>query len=402
MRKLLIMRGAPGVGKSTLIKKHNMEHYTLASDTFRMILQSPVLTLDGSFGVSQSYGREDAWHLLYVALEKRMQNGDFVIVDATHSKLSDMLTYKALADKYRYKIVVVDFTSIPLEVALKRNREREEYKRIPEAHIEKCFMRFKSQRIPADMDVVDYEHFDDVLTLQPIDYSFYKKVHHIGDIHGSYQVLMEYLKDGIKDDELYIFLGDYIDRGLENAKVLSFLLSIRHKQNVVLLEGNHEKYLWNWANNETARSSVFETQTRIELEKNQISRKEVQCFCRGLKEAVYYRYEGKEVLVTHGGLPSFPSNLNWVSADQLIKGVGDYQTQIDEFFDKNEQNTLHYQIHGHRNFFLKPTNAYQHSFNLEGAVERGGELRSAVLTKEGFSFVSLKNTVYKPVEEKAI
>lgn len=32
---------------------------------------------------------------------------------------------------------------------------------------------------------------------------------------------------GIKDDEMYIFVGDYIDRGIENAEVIAFLMSIK-------------------------------------------------------------------------------------------------------------------------------------------------------------------------------
>ena len=60
------------------------------------------------------------------------------------------------------------------------------------------------------------------------DFSQYKRIHHIGDVHGCYTALMKYLDDngGIKDDEFYIFTGDYIDRGVENAEVVNFLISI--------------------------------------------------------------------------------------------------------------------------------------------------------------------------------
>ena len=33
MRTLLLMRGAPGCGKSTFIKQHGLEPYTLCADT---------------------------------------------------------------------------------------------------------------------------------------------------------------------------------------------------------------------------------------------------------------------------------------------------------------------------------------------------------------------------------
>lgn len=83
--------------------------------------------------------------------------------------------------------------------------------------------------------------------------SKYKKIHHIGDLQGCYSVLKEYIKT-IKEDEFYIFLGDYINRGIENGKVIKFLLKICEKENVCLLEGNHERHLIKWANGELSNS----------------------------------------------------------------------------------------------------------------------------------------------------
>jgi len=55
---------------------------------------------------------------------------------------------------------------------------------------------------------------------------------------------MKYLDDngGIKDDEFYIFTGDYIDRGVEKCGGCKFP-DIYHGQEeiVLMLEGNHER-----------------------------------------------------------------------------------------------------------------------------------------------------------------
>lgn len=59
--------------------------------------------------------------------------------------------------------------------------------------------------------------------------SKYRKIHHIGDIQGCFSILKEYLQE-LEDDECYIFLGDYIDRGIENGKVLKFLLKICERE----------------------------------------------------------------------------------------------------------------------------------------------------------------------------
>ena len=84
--------------------------------------------------------------------------------------------------------------------------------------------------------------------------SKYEKIVHIGDIHGCYTALMEYFKNGLNDNYMYIFIGDYIDRGIENVEVVKFLIEISKKPNVLLLEGNHERWLWIYALGGTGRS----------------------------------------------------------------------------------------------------------------------------------------------------
>lgn len=41
MRILLLMRGVPGSGKSTFIKQHNLEQYTLSADALRLLYSAP-------------------------------------------------------------------------------------------------------------------------------------------------------------------------------------------------------------------------------------------------------------------------------------------------------------------------------------------------------------------------
>lgn len=47
MRNLILMRGAPGCGKSTWIKEQGLEDYTLSPDNIRMLIQSPVYNIEG-------------------------------------------------------------------------------------------------------------------------------------------------------------------------------------------------------------------------------------------------------------------------------------------------------------------------------------------------------------------
>ncbi|HAR80004.1 MAG TPA: serine/threonine protein phosphatase, partial [Succinivibrionaceae bacterium] len=47
MRTLLMLRGAPGCGKSTFVREHQLEPYTISSDTVRLLYRAPVLDLNG-------------------------------------------------------------------------------------------------------------------------------------------------------------------------------------------------------------------------------------------------------------------------------------------------------------------------------------------------------------------
>ena len=84
MRTLLLLRGAPGAGKSTWIEENNLQNYTLEADKFRQLTSNPILGTDGQLQITQDNDRL-AWELLYQALESRMHRGDFTVIDATHS-----------------------------------------------------------------------------------------------------------------------------------------------------------------------------------------------------------------------------------------------------------------------------------------------------------------------------
>ena len=47
MKKLIIFRGAPGCGKSTIINKYNLKDYTLSADELRLMCQAPITDENG-------------------------------------------------------------------------------------------------------------------------------------------------------------------------------------------------------------------------------------------------------------------------------------------------------------------------------------------------------------------
>lgn len=67
------------------------------------------------------------------------------------------------------------------------------------------------------------------------------KIYAIGDIHGELDKLERIIdRIDIKEDDLLIFLGDYIDRGKNPYGVIEFLLSLDKKHNCIFIKGNHE------------------------------------------------------------------------------------------------------------------------------------------------------------------
>lgn len=399
MRILLLLRGSAGCGKSTWIKNNGLKPYTLSADDIRLLCQSTVMQVDGSEAISQNNDKV-VWSTLFKLLETRMKRGEFTVIDATNSKTSEMNRYKEMCDTYRYRIYCVDFTDIPIEEVKRRNANRELYKRVPDEVIDKMYSRFRTQRIPSGIKVIKPNQLDEIW-IKLYDFSNYKAIHHIGDIHGCNTVLQKYLSQngGMKDDEFYIFCGDYIDRGIENVEVLKFLISIMDRRNVLLLEGNHEKWLQIYGYDGYGYSKEFEFVTRPTLEASDINKKDIRKFYRRLGQCAYYKYDDNIYLVTHGGLSMIPDNLSLIATDQMINGVGGYK-EVEEVEDTfcNMMPDNVYQIHGHRNVKSLPIQN-DRVFNLEGHVEFGGYLRCVQVRHDGTHTFEIKNDVFKNPDE---
>lgn len=393
MRNLIILRGSPASGKSTYIKEHNLENYTLSADNIRLLFESPIIVPDKLHRVISQKNDSYVWALLFELLEKRMARGELVVVDATHSRSSDFSRYNKLCERYRYRRYYLDFSDVSIEECKKRNSLREDYKRVPESVIDKMYSRLRTQGKTSGWVKLNKETFPEEIEIKLFDLNVYKKIHIFGDIHGCYEPLKKYFEDNpYSQDEMYIFCGDYIDRGVQNKETMEFLLTLYQNKNVLFLEGNHEKWMNYYALDELERikSNQFLKHTIFELEN--LQKKELRTFYRKLGQLAYFEYDDNKYLVSHGGLSFMPSDLQNVATEQLINGVGDYSVDIDDVWAKNYKDVI--QIHGHRNTF-EIDDVDNKSYNLEGKIEFGGNLKVLQLEKgQKPKIIKIKNAVF--------
>ena len=151
---LLIMRGAPGCGKTTFIKEYGLDIYTLSPDALRLMFQNPVRTENGRMGISQE-NENLVWGILNRMLNKRMKRGDFTVIDATNSRGSDIRRYKSKAEAYGYdEVYCIDFFDTPIEVCKERNRQREAFRYVPEYRIEEMYENYKNASVPSGITVI--------------------------------------------------------------------------------------------------------------------------------------------------------------------------------------------------------------------------------------------------------
>jgi len=120
---VVLLRGVPGSGKSTWLKEHQLEDYSIATDRLRLLLSNPVKTPQGYYEINQQVS-DKAWQLAYELLESRMDHGGVTFFDATFMNEYLINYVKGLTEKHHYKLLVIDFNSVGLDEAKRRNAGR--------------------------------------------------------------------------------------------------------------------------------------------------------------------------------------------------------------------------------------------------------------------------------------
>lgn len=127
----------------------------------------------------------------------------------------------------------------------------------------------------------------------------------VSDIHGCYHTFMELLnKISFSKDDTIICLGDIIDRGLHNLKLLDMFIE---NDNMILIKGNHEFFYECWIQSFLSEKewAGFGGRTTID-ELKQISKNDILDYYFFIKNLPLY-YECNDFIMSHNGFNStFP------------------------------------------------------------------------------------------------
>lgn len=388
MRYLILLRGMPGIGKSTWIQKHGLEGFTLSADTVRTLYAGPIREpAYGNWDISQKYNKQ-VFNFIHDRLRDRMRKGETVFMDEQNIDISE---YMKMASDYSYTVVVVQFP-MDKNTAIERNTRRlPVYKRVPEEVIHRSFTRMSSTHLPSQVKVYTPDAFEveflrnsqDIVELADQDWTekYPDGVVVFGDLHGCLKPLQDYFEVNLfSTKKLYIFLGDYLDRGTQNGLLLEFLMQLP-KENCIFLEGNHlwERY---YAKNlmDEVKSDEFIQYTIPQIA--HIQKADILAFCDSWKLFAAFKYGPVSYFCSHAGFGYVPDNLFLMSAHDFIKGHR-YSDDVDAWYNAAAERWTPVQLHGHRNQYHYDMNRFADSINLCSPIEFGGPLRVVELYADG-------------------
>ena len=137
----ILMRGAPGSGKSTLIKNSRLSNYAISLDELRRLLAAEE---NGQLPTSVN---KEAYALLHSILQTRVQKGKLIILDAVNASIDHIKDSIELVEQYGYKIVYYQMPT-SLENCLENNLRRSIYSRASEEKIRRFHNIIETTHLP--------------------------------------------------------------------------------------------------------------------------------------------------------------------------------------------------------------------------------------------------------------
>lgn len=132
MRKIFLLRGAPGSGKSSFIARHHLQPYAISRDEIRLLLADLTVyyeeSADQLHQVIPRHVTVRTEQMVDNLVQHKMAYGETIIVDGTHITPDKIEHFRPWVEKYRYELFVVDLMqNNSLENLLQRNQVRMHY-----------------------------------------------------------------------------------------------------------------------------------------------------------------------------------------------------------------------------------------------------------------------------------
>ena len=111
MKKLILLQGASGTGKSSWIRDHHVQCYTISADEIRQRLGLSVNTKRGNMPIIKIKSHDDSitWDIFNKIIDYRITQTDLTIVDNTNTSAIALDQMHNLATKYNCHVYLLDF-----------------------------------------------------------------------------------------------------------------------------------------------------------------------------------------------------------------------------------------------------------------------------------------------------
>ncbi|WEV50717.1 AAA family ATPase [Lactobacillus sp. ESL0731] len=182
MRKIFLLRGAPGSGKSSFIARHHLQPYAISRDQIRLLLANLTYfyeeDTDCLHQVIPRYANKQTERLVDYLVEEKMKRGETVIVDSTHVVSDSIEHYKPWVERYRYELFVVDLMyHKSLRNLLNRNQVRRQYDWVKPDVVREMYLTYKDNwQVPEWAHVVNPNQMGNVLSQKESDLDHFAHV----------------------------------------------------------------------------------------------------------------------------------------------------------------------------------------------------------------------------------
>lgn len=316
---LVAMVGISSSGKSSFVKKHFLPYESVSSDQCRGIVSND----ENNIKVSA-----DAFEMVDYIVRKRLKNGLLTVVDATHVQPDSRKSILQAARDYHCLPIAIVLNP-PMSVCLERHENR------VDRHFSKRVLDHQHRQLKRTMRFLKKEGFRYIYKLNSIEEidnvevikqpMWTNKKHEegpfdiIGDIHGCFDELYLLLNklgytitanQGDLSDRYTIkapenrkavYVGDLIDRGPENVKVLKLVMDMVKQGCAICVPGNHENKFLRWLRGRKVqlRYGLEVTTEQVEKESDEF-KDELEKFIDGLIS--HYVFDNGKLVVAHAGM----------------------------------------------------------------------------------------------------